>query len=142
MADILTNSVLGDWLSDDIQARDDFDRLVGRAERRLIDRYREHRAGTPGGPVWGPDQTVMLDGWAEDASGAPDTGAMPDDLVTRLRDVISRIVEHAAESPGAVKRRLVGSKSVTYKAGADALPRTTWAPLRPYDERTPYSAGV
>ena len=142
MADILTSSVLDDWLSDDIQARDDFDRLVGRAERKLVDRYREHRAGRPGGLGSGADQVVMLDGWAEDANGAPDTDAMPDDLVTRLRDVISRIVEHAAESPGHVKRRLVGSKSVTYKAGADALPRTTWAPLRPYDERTPYSAGV
>jgi hypothetical protein len=82
-------------------------------------------------------------GWEEAEDGTPDIGAMPDDLVRRLRDCIARIVTHWVQSPsGDVQRKMVGSRSVTYDKDAGGLPHSVYAPLRPYDDRTPYSPGV
>jgi hypothetical protein len=60
-----------------------------------------------------------------------------------LRDVIARIVTHwetaVDEDIDSVSQ---GSKSVSYSKGAGSLPMSVWEPLRPYDDRTPYSPGL
>ena len=128
------------WLSSEIQSRGDTALLVYRAEQMLVDRY---RGGKDPGDIEGNvlvDNTtgMVLEDWAEDEDGNPDVAQMPDGLANRLRDSVSRIVTHWHESPdGTIKRKLVGSRSVTYKGKADKLPRSVFRPLRPYDDRTP-----
>lgn len=144
MPDILTSDTHDDWLSDDVQSDENLERTVDRAEQKVIDRYRERTRG-PAGALWGPTQEVVVQlvGWEEAEDGTPDIGAMPEDLVRRLRDCIARIVTHWVQSPsGDVQRKMVGSRSVTYDKDAGGLPHSAYAPLRPYDDRTPYSPGV
>ena len=145
MPDILTGDTLNDWLDDDVQSEEEsLLRTIDRAEQKVIDRYRERTRG-PAGALWGPTQevAVQLVGWEEAEDGTPDIDAMPEDLVRRLRDCIARIVTHWTESPsGDVQRKMVGSRSVTYNKDTGSLPHSVYAPLRPYDDRTPYSPGV
>lgn len=146
MPDILTSDVQGKWLDESVASADNLTRTIERAERKLVDKYR-------GGKV--PDTVikdgigtfsstqVQLKGWAEDSDGNPDTASMPDDLVTRLRDCVARIVTHWEESVDSnVESVSQGSKSVSYSKDAGTLPRSVWAPLRPYDQTTPFSPAV
>lgn len=143
MPDILTGDTLNDWLDDDILSEEgSLLRTIDRVERKVIDRYRERPRGSAGRETT-REEAVQLVGWEEAEDGTPDIGAMPEDLVRRLRDCIARIVTHWAESPdGNVRRKSVGSRSVTYDEDTGSLPHSVFAPLRPYDDRTPYSPGV
>jgi len=141
---ILTSSEWDTWLTDDVQSQSDLDLRVWRAEQKVIQRYTEHEPGSADAVREDTRSTwVQLLDWEEDANGDPDVAAMPEDLVTALRDSIARIVTHWHEAPdGDIKSKSVGSRSVTYDDQADALPRSVYRPLRPYDDRTPYSPGV
>ena len=143
MPDILTGATFNDWLGDDVQSeKGSLLRTIDRAEQKVIDRYRERPRGRNRGETT-REGAVQLVGWEEAEDGTPDIGAMPDELVRRLRDCIARIVTHWAGSPsGDVQRKMVGSRSVTYNKDAGDLPHSVYAPLRPYDDRTPYSPGV
>jgi len=138
---ILTSGELDTWLPSDIQRNDDLRLKVWRAEQKVIQRYTEHEAGSVQAVREDTHATtVQLLGWEEDSNGDPDVSAMPSDLVTALRDTIARILTHWHETPDDnVKSRSVGSKSVTYEEDADKLPRSVYRPLRPFDDRTPYS---
>jgi hypothetical protein len=115
---------------------------VDRAERTVIDRYRED----PGGPsedvfdiVDGAPAPVQLDGWKEAADGTPDTDAMPDRLVDALRDTISRLVEHRLTAPErGIAMQVRGSRRESYASRASGVPPRTYAALRPFDDRTPW----
>ena len=143
MPDILTGDTFNDWLDDDILSEEgSLLRTINRAEQKVIDRYRERPRGSAPGETT-QEGAVQLVGWKETEDGTPDIAAMPDELVKRLRDCIARIVTHWVQSPsGDVQRKMVGSRSVTYDKDAGALPHSVYAPLRPYDDRTPYSPGV
>ena len=147
MPEILTADAQTEWLSDDLPGEaDHWPKLVERAERKVLDRYRESEHGTPldhfaADPVY--LKPVQLQGWQVDEDGTPDMEAMPDDLVTRLRDTISRIVKHWVTSvDGDIDSVSQGSKSVSYAKSAGDLPMSVWTPLRPYDDRTPYHGAV
>lgn len=144
MPDILTSDTHDDWLRGDIQSETGLTRTIDRAEQKVIDRYRERTRSSAGALRSATqEEAVQLVGWEEAEDGTPDIGAMPEDLVERLRDCIARIVTHWAESPsGDVQRKMVGSRSVTYNKDAGSLPHSVCAPLRPYDDRTPYGFGV
>jgi hypothetical protein len=144
MPDILTADTHNDWLGDDVQSEAGLLRTIDRAEQKVIDRYRERPRGGAGAlPETTREEAVQLVGWEEAEDGTPDIGAMPDELVRRLRDCIARIVTQWVESPdGNVRRKSVGSRSVTYDEDTGSLPHSVYAPLRPYDDRTPYSPGV
>jgi len=141
---ILTSDQWDTWFSDAVQSQGDLKLQVWRAEQKVIERYREHEASSTNAVKEDTRHTwVQLVGWEEDENEDPDVAAMPDDLVTALRDTISRIVTHWHEAPkGEVKSRSVGSRSVTYERNADKLPRTVYRPLKPFDDRTPYSPGA
>jgi hypothetical protein len=146
MPEILTSDTWDEWLPDSVLAESDLERTVDRAEQKVLDRYRESERGAPldsfeADPVY--LKPVQLRGWQVADDGTPDLDAMPEDLVRRLRDSISRIVTHWHEAPGGdIKSKSVGSRSVTYADQADKLPRSVYRPLRPYDDRTPYAPGA
>jgi len=118
------------------------DLRVDRAERTVIDRYRED----PGGPsedvfdiVDGAPAPVQLDGWAEQPDGTPDVSAMDDRLVDALRDAVARLVEHRLTAPTqGIQSESRGARSVSYAARASGVPASVYAPLRPFDDRTPW----
>lgn len=147
MPDLLAGDALEEWLDGEVAADDSLRRLVRRAERKVIDRYRQKKHGSDP-PLDSFRSTahlrpVRLEGWKETDDGTPDVDAMPDDLVRRLRDVIARIVTHWANAPDSdVESVSQGSKSVSYSKDAGHLPRSVWEPLRPYDDRTPYAPGL
>jgi len=144
MPDILTSATFDQWLDDDVQSDENLERTVDRAKQKVIDHYRERPRGSAGAlRDTTREEAVQLVGWEEAEDGTPDIGAMPEDLVRRLRDCIARIVTHWVQSPsGDVQRKMVGSRSVTYDEDTGSLPHSVFAPLRPYDDRTPYSPGV
>ena len=147
MPDIFTNDTWGKWLPDsvvDAKVEDgSMVRDVNRAERKLIGRYTEHEPGTEAVRQDTHGAGVRIIDWEEKEDGTPDVSAMPDDLVTRLRDCIARIIQEWHEMPeDNVQSVSQGSKSVTYFKEGGSLPRSVWIPLRPYDDRTPYSPGV
>jgi len=144
---ILIPSEFDTWLSDAVQSQSDLELTVYRAEEKVIDRYREEGPDDELVTATGADTfetaVVMLDGWEEDSNGDPLVDQMPDKLVTALRDSISRVVTHWHDAPDRdVQSKSVGSRSVTYRDQADKLPRSVYHPLRPFDDRTPYSPGV
>lgn len=141
MPDILTSSDYDTFLSDDVQSQSDIDLRVDRAEWAVVDRYRAHEEDDSllRSDAFEP-QPVMLEGWEEDADGNPDTSAMDDDLVQRLRAVIADVVEHtlAREDQKGVKSTSQGSRSVSYEDMA-SLPSYLFRPLRQYDMTEPVS---
>jgi len=146
MPEILTSDTWDEWLPDSVLSEADLPRVVNRAERKLLDRFRqdEKTIDTSAFQEHPPAlEPVQLKGYEATGDGTPDTTAMPDKLVTRLRDTIARIVTHwetaADEGIDSVSQ---GSKSVSYSKGAGSLPMSVWEPLRPYDDRTPYSPGL
>jgi len=143
---IITPDVLAEWLPEEIRSRSDLDRLLWRAERRVIGRYQvnDGAASTDVFDAFGDiDRDVELVGYAETEDGAPKPEAMDDRLLTALRDAVSRVAEHWHDSPdGHVDSVSQGERSVTYRKGAEDLPRTVFEPLRPYDDRTPYGPGL
>jgi len=144
MPDLLTNQVLYDWLDQSVvDTADHLPRTIERAERKLADKYRSGRVSDTvvkdGIGTFSAGQ-IQLKGWVEDSDGNPDTDAMPDELVTRLRDCVARIVTHWVESVDEGKESVSrGAKTVSYSKDAGKLPRSVWVPLRPFDDRTPYS---
>lgn len=145
MPDILTSKHWFRYVTSSVE--DVTQQLVDRAERRVIDRYREARdRNTRVVPDIGAlDQhgVVQLDGWAETDDGTPDPSNMDDVLLDALRETIARIVEHWIESPeGHIDSKSQGARSVSYRKGAQHLPHRVWAPLRPYDDRTPLGGAL
>jgi len=143
---IITPDVLAEWLPEEIRSRSDLDRLLWRAEERVLGRYRGDEAGRD--PLTFEVEgrikdDVQLVGYAETEDGAPKPEAMDDRLLTALRDAVARVAEHWHDSPdGHVDSVSQGERSVTYRKGAEDLPRTVFEPLRPYDDRTPYGPGL
>lgn len=139
---ILTSSAQSDFLSSEAQNASRLDLMVVRAENKVIDRYREVRPNDHvddffGGSIEGHD--VQLDGWREDDNGDPDVAEMDEDLLFALRDTISRIVEHEVQKPEEaehVSRKVQGARQVDFRD--KDLPRSVYAPLRPFDERDVY----
>jgi hypothetical protein len=144
MPDILTSDTWDDWLPDEVMSAADLPLVVERAERKLIARYRGPQRASPlTHGNHGSLYPVQLIDWEETDDGTPDTAAMSDRLVTRLRDTIARIVTHWETSVDEdIESVSQGSKSVSYSKGAGSLPMSVWEPLRPYDDRTPYSPGL
>ena len=137
MADILTSDHF-DLLSDDAQSRSDLSILVEQAEMKVIDRYREVRPGDEvedffGGSIEG--HAVQLDGWREKDDGTPDTAAMDDDLVRRLRLEIAGLVNHWVDIPDDyIDSVSEGGRSVSYRE-TDQVSDDFGSLLRRYDER-------
>lgn len=148
MPHILTSKDWEDLLSDATMQRSDLARRVDKAEMRVVSHYREDAAvaGTPlvFDGTFGEDHSpgvVQLRGWEEDSGGNPDTAAMPDDLVRRLRIVISDIVEWRLDREGheQFSRKSEGSRSVTYDNDAPSVPTRLFQPLDKYDQTEPFS---
>ena len=130
MPDILTSDTFETWLPERLLSADPQEllRATERAERDVIARFTEDTDLL---------DRVGLKGWKEQADGTPDVDAMEPRLVDALRDCIGRIVEHRLTAPGRhVARERQGSRSKRYRARG--LPNRVYAPLRPYDERTPF----
>jgi len=140
---ILPSSEWDDWLPTSVLGRPDAARLVWRAENKMVDRYREdtERAEIEGNVlVDNTKGSVLLENWEEDSDGNADTSQMPNDLVMALRDCVARIAtewHEQADDAGDVRSKSVGSRSVTYRAAAESLPRSVYRPLRKFDDRTP-----
>ena len=138
----LTDDVVGDWLPDDVVARDDFDRLRYRAEQTIIDRYRvvpkRSRTRSPASPT--SEGIVQLDGWQEDrTTGTPEPDEMRDELVTAIRDAASRLVEHRVNAPDrGISSERRGARSVHYRTSSSGVPPRVYAPLRRFDLRVPW----
>jgi len=137
MADILTSDHF-DLLSDEARERSDLQILVEQAEIKVIDRYREVRPDSgfdydiDGDPL---EHDVQLDGWREDDQDRPDTDAMDDDLVRRLRLEIAKLVNHWVDIPDDyVESVSEGDRSVSYRE-IDEVPDDFGSLLRRYDER-------
>lgn len=136
---ILTNDVVLQWLPEQVIAAGDFDRVRARAERRVVNRYRQDDR-TPSTDVFdaigAEPPEVQLDGWREDDSGNPDVDAMDDRLVEALRDAVAQVIEWTQSAPD---RRLAlesrGSRSSSTRDRG--MPPSVYEALRPYDERTP-----
>lgn len=141
MPDILTSSEWSTYI-DPAVVDDVTDLRVNRAERTVIDRYRED----PGGPsedvfdiIDGAPAPVQLDGWKEQADGTPDVSSMDARLVDALRDCIARLVEHRINAPGrGLSTQVRGSRTESYRASSSGVPPRVYAPLRPFDDRTPW----
>lgn len=141
MPDILPSSEWPTYI-DPAVVDDVTDLRVDRAERTVVDRYRED-PGRPREDVFdiidGSPAPVELDGWREAADGTPDTSAMPDRLVDALRDAIARLVEHRLTAVDrGVSSESRGARSVSYRASGSGVPPSVYAPLRPFDDRTPW----
>jgi hypothetical protein len=139
MPDILVQGEWGTYFPTDIEP--DVTALrVDRAERTVVDRYRQDEPG-PSTDVFdivdGEPASVELDGWAETGDGTPDPSARDDGLLDALRDSIARLVEHrltAADRNLASESR--GGRSESYRGRG--VSQRVYAPLRPYDDRTPW----
>lgn len=111
------------------------DLRVEKAEMMVIEKYREdvgvdspmNFSGTSAG-------VVKLSGYEEDSNGDPDVQAMPDDLVRRLRIVISDVVkwDRKHEEQEALDSRSVGKESKSYGSNP-SLPSRLFRPLDKYD---------
>lgn len=140
MPDILTPDSQSSYLSEDAYNADGLDELINEAETRVVDRFRGRYIDAPltfddAGVV--PD-TVLLYGWEEDDQGTPDIGAMPDELVHRLRMVIANVVEHwlDREDTKKYRREAAGSKRFFYR-DLPSTPSEAFQPLEPYDQSEP-----
>jgi hypothetical protein len=136
MPDILTSDVQSQYLTSKAQNAEELDLLIDRAERMVINRYRENASRNDF--RLGNGQDVRLDGWASTDSG-PDPGSMDEDLLDSLRAAIAAVVEHWASRPDEadhVQSMSQGARSVTFRDAKGELPRGVYAPLRPFDERT------
>jgi len=151
MPDILPDDTWSEYLSDDAQTADRIRVRVEKAEARVISHYRED-AAVAGTPLvfdgrFGDDSDpgiVQLRGWEETDTGTPDVGAMPDDLVRRLRIVISDVVEWrvSQEDRDGIESKSVGSRSVTYETDGDGgatVPERLFRPLDKFDKTEPLS---
>jgi len=148
MPDILTDDTWSEYLSNDAITASRVRVRVDKAEARVIGHYREDTAvaGTPlvfDGDFGnaGEPGIVQLRGWEEDADGNPDLDAMPDDLVSHLRIVISDVIEWRLqqESREGVESKSEGSRSVSYDTSEPAVPERLFRPLERYDQREPFS---
>jgi len=141
MPDLLPTSEYDTFLPDEVQQADRLDLRVEKAEMVVVGRYRD-RAAASSTPMYFTDTTrdiVELRGWREADDGTPDTEAMPDDLVRRLRIVVADVVEWQLdyEDKAGITRVNQGSRSVTYDLSA--LPSRLFQPLEKYDTREPFS---
>jgi hypothetical protein len=145
---ILTDDTGNEYLSDDAQTASRLRVRVEKAEARVISHYREDAAvaGTPlvfDGQFGSKSDPgiVQLRGWEEDADGDPDTTAMPDDLVRRLRIVISDVVEWRLRQQDreGIESKSEGSRSVSYDKSESTVPTRLFDPLEKYDQREPFS---
>jgi hypothetical protein len=135
MPDILIPDSQTTYLTDRAYQAEELDLLIDRAERKVVNHYRENRTRSNYGlGGW----QVSLDGWAEDDDGNPDLEEMDEGLLDALRASIAEIVEHWASRPDEAEhltRKSQGAKSVTFSDDTD-LPSSVYAPCRPFDERT------
>ena len=147
MPDILTGGPLVELLTDEALGRADIQPRIDRAEMRVIGRYREKEArpdrdfGFRNGLVTRDEPGIVeLWGWAETDDGTPAPDEMPDDLVHRLRMVISEVVlwEIERDETEGLESESVGSKNVSYADTKD-LPSRLFQPLDKYDTREPVS---
>lgn len=145
MPEILTDGSAVELLSEEALGRADIQRRVERAEMRVVGRYREKAAlresplyfTEPLGSETSPG-IVQLRGWAETDSGKPDTDAMPNGLVRRLRVVIAEVIQWEVDrdETAHLDSESVGSKSVSY-ADTEDVPSRLFQPLDKYDTRAP-----
>lgn len=140
---LLTREVWHEYLSDAVMSEhpEKIMRLLDKAERKVIGRYRETRPHTDNyiGEAH-LESNVRLDGWIEDDQSDPDLQEMDEDLLDALRESISRIVEFWVERPDPhVKSESQGARSVSYRE--KDLPADVYAPLRPFDDREPFIFG-
>jgi hypothetical protein len=123
---------------DDEEARND-DRVIAAAETYLISRY-EETADTPLSFDLGnrESRVVHLDGWTTGEDGRPDTTEMPDELVHRLRLVVADLTRHFRqhEDQKGIERLRQGEREVYFR-DLPRVPTRLFAPLRPFDQRTP-----
>lgn len=136
---ILTTEHWSDFLSDEAIGADRIELLVKRAEKKVLDRYRETEPdgrftmeGVDGDPL---EQSVQLDGWIEDDSGDPDVQAIGEELLFALRDAIARIVEFWVDKPDEaehVARMDQGDRRVDFRD--KDLPSSVFSGLRRFDE--------
>lgn len=136
MPQILTSSEYSNYLSQEAQNASQLDLRVQKAEIYVITRYRAEQATPLTFDFDATEGDVLLEGWAEDANGDPDTAAMPDDLVDRLRIVIADVVEYRLqeEDREGVQSISQGDKSRSYEKTV-SLPSRLFLPLERYDER-------
>ena len=138
MPSILTN--YDPFLPEELRQASRIDHHVDQAEREVLDRYRE-RAYTPMAFRFSStaDAPVQLDGYAEDDQGNPDPNQMDDGLLFALRTVIAAVTERILTAPDSdVKRYRQGERTVEYKDKRPERPHSLYAPLRRYDQRTPW----
>lgn len=142
MPDILTTDVQPQYLTDEAFNADELELIVDRAERKVVDRYREIDARSDDlvRDVH-YDADVRLDGWAETDEGDPDVDAMDDGLLDALRTTIALVVEHVADKPDEhVSRLRQGERTVEFRD--KDLPSNVYRPLDRFDARTPFAFGL
>lgn len=143
---LMTRDVWHEHLAEDVMAEgpDVLQRLIDRAERKVVDRYRRENALHDDELVLEPpffDGRVQLDGWEADDNGDPDLGRMDDDLLAALRESISRVVEHWIRQPDDadyISSMSQGDRSVDFRERQLEVPRSAYAPLRRFDHRDPW----
>lgn len=113
---------------------------VEKAEMQVIEKYREKHSQDE--PLTFDDysNSIKLEGFAKDSNGDPDTSEMSDDLVRRLRIVISDVVKwnRKYEDREGLSSRSVGKESKSWKSNSKSLPSRLFTPLEKYD----YTEGV
>lgn len=139
---LLTRDTWPTFLSEDVMTEDpeELMRLAERAERKVVDRYREVDTHT-GDLILDNhfDADVRLDGWAEDDQGNPDLQEMDAGLLEALRESIANIVEFWVNKPNEaehIESQSQGDRSVTFRD--KDLPSSVYAPLRRFDDRSPW----
>ena len=136
MANIIRPEDL-DHIDEDAQT---LSRLAERAERKVLNRYRETDAHDNGQDLILDEyygREIRLDGYVEqEDSEQIDLERSDDRLIEALRETITRIVEFWARKPDEaehVSRLDQGERRVDFRD--KGLPTSAFSPLRPFDER-------
>jgi hypothetical protein len=140
MPQILTSSQYDELLSDDVRNLSDLDVRVEKAEYRVLNKYRQrHGVDAPLRFDSEVPGLVMLSGYATDDNGDPDTAAMDDELLRRLRLVIADVVEwrYDYEQIEDIDSEAVGERSATY-SDVPELPSRLFSPLDKFDHSSPF----
>ena len=138
---ILVQSEQSNFLSQESLDADNLDLKIVRAEKQVLNRYKETRPngrfqieGIEGEPF---DKEIQLEGYHQTENDNTDLQETDDDVLFALRDVIARIVDYKVKKPEEsqhVRRMDQGDKKVRFKEKDQDLPSSVYEPLRPYSE--------
>jgi hypothetical protein len=137
MPDILVSDAQPDYLTSEAQNADELELMIDRAERKVLNRYRE--VGPARDLILDVhyDSDIQLDGYVEDDQGNPDLQEMDAGLLDALRAAIAAIVEFEVDRPDEaehVDSMSQGDRQVSFKD--KSLPSSVFSPLRSFGRRS------